>query len=53
MGLAERRAIKAFQENKYPKLKAELDAAAGFEVLPAVDWDWDTTMAVSEGYSEL
>lgn len=50
MGLTERRAIKAFQENKYPKLKAEMDAAAGFDVPVVVDWD--TIMAVSEGYSE-
>ena len=50
MGLTERRAIKAFQENKYPKLKAEMDTAAGFDVPVVVDWD--TIMAVSEGYSE-
>ena len=39
MGLTERRAIKAFQENKYPKLKAEMDTAAGFDVPVVVDWD--------------
>ncbi|APB34224.1 hypothetical protein GlitD10_1898 [Gloeomargarita lithophora Alchichica-D10] len=50
MGLTERRAIKAFQENKYPKIKTELDTVAGFAV--PVEVDWDTIMAVSEGYSE-
>lgn len=50
MGLAERRAIKAFQDNKYPKWKADIDAAAGFEV--TIDVDWDTTTAAVEGYAD-
>lgn len=32
MGLAERRAIKDFQDNHLPKLQAEIHAAAGFPV---------------------
>ncbi|MCS6814778.1 MAG: hypothetical protein NZ772_14585 [Cyanobacteria bacterium] len=39
MGLAERRAVKAFQDNKLPALKQEIDAAAGFEVNLEVNWD--------------
>jgi hypothetical protein len=50
MGLAERRAVKAFQDNKYPKLKTDIDAAAGFDVVITVDWD--TITAVAEGYPE-
>lgn len=40
MGLAERRAIKKFEDETYPKLKAQIDSVAGFEV--AVDVDWGT-----------
>jgi len=39
MGLAERRAIKAFQDNILPKLKSELDAAAGLPVELEIDWE--------------
>lgn len=39
MGLAERRAIKAFQENKFASLKKDLDKAAGKELLMEIDWD--------------
>lgn len=49
MGLAERRAVKSFQDTKYPRLKAEIDEAAGFEVTIDVQWD---TLAV-EDYAEM
>jgi hypothetical protein len=49
MGLAERRAIKAFAEGRYLKLKQEIDTAAGFEVPIEVNWDSIAT----EGYAEL
>lgn len=39
MGLAERRAIRAFQENKYQSLKKDLDKAAGKEIALEIDWD--------------
>jgi len=39
MGLAERRALRAFQDERYPALKQELDAAAHKNVLLEVDWD--------------
>jgi hypothetical protein len=49
MGLAERRAVKAFAEGRFLKLKQEIDAAAGFEVPIEIDWDSIAT----EGYAEL
>lgn len=48
MGLAERRAVKAFQDNKFPAIKRDLDKAAGFELPLEVDWD---NLAV-EDYAE-
>lgn len=38
MGLAERRAAKNFEDNNYPGLKSEIDAAAGFETDIEVNW---------------
>jgi hypothetical protein len=45
MGLAERRAIKAFQDTKLPALKDAIDQAAGFAVELEVAWD---TLAVDD-----
>ena len=39
MGLAEKRAVKEFQENVFPGLHKALNEAAGFEVNVEVDWD--------------
>jgi hypothetical protein len=49
MGLAERRAIKSFQDTKFPELKKSIDAAAGFPVDVEVKWE---TIA-PEGQSHL
>jgi len=49
MGLAERRAIKDFQDNHLPMLQAEIHKAAGFPVPIEVTWD---QLAV-EGSSSL
>lgn len=38
MGLAERRAIVAFQSTRYPALKERLDQIAGFAVPLEIDW---------------
>lgn len=38
-GLAERRAIKEYQDTKYPEFKKQIDAAAGFDVKVTVSWD--------------
>jgi len=38
MGLNERRAVREFQENRFPKLQQEIQAAAGFAVAIEVNW---------------
>jgi hypothetical protein len=52
MGLAERRAVKAFQEITYPPLKAAIVAAAGFELPIEVDWESLAEEDRSEFYEE-
>ncbi len=52
MGLAERRAIKNFVEGRYVKLKKEIDAAAGFEVLVEVNWDSLATEGAGDAYED-
>lgn len=49
MGLAERRAVKAYQDNHFPALKQAIDSAAGFEVPMTVDW---ASLGV-EGYAHM
>jgi hypothetical protein len=54
-GLAERRAIKEYQETKYPALKTQIDSAAGFEAPISVDWEkialaGDAENYMSDGY---
>lgn len=49
MGLAERRAAKDFETHRFPQLKQDIDAAAGFDVPVVVHWD---TLA-REGESHL
>jgi hypothetical protein len=39
MGLTERRAILAYKEKKFPGWKAQIDAAAGYDLALDVDWD--------------
>ncbi|MGD1840999.1 MAG: hypothetical protein ACFB0B_08905 [Thermonemataceae bacterium] len=39
MGLKERRAIKALEENQYPVLKQKVSDTIGFEVEFEIDWD--------------
>ncbi len=39
MGLAERRAVKNYSESDYPKVKAKIDAVAGFDVPFDIAWD--------------
>jgi hypothetical protein len=52
MGLNERRAAKAFQDTKFPALKAALDAAAGFPLELEVAWDTLTHEGSSALYDE-
>lgn len=49
-GLAERRAIKEYQDKIYPDLKKQIDTAAGFEVKTTVAWDKLTIAEQSEHY---
>jgi hypothetical protein len=39
MGLAERRAIKDFETNKFPALKAQVIAALGYDLPIEVNWE--------------
>ncbi len=39
MGLAEKRAAKAFQDRKFPEVKAKVKKAAGFDLPVEVDWE--------------
>ena len=39
MGLAERRAVKKYSETEFPKMKAKIDAVAGFDVPFDIAWD--------------
>jgi hypothetical protein len=48
MGLKERRRIEEFKQKRFPELKKEIDAAAGFDV--PMDVRWDTLAA--EGYGD-
>jgi hypothetical protein len=52
MGLAERRAIKMYQDQVYPLLKLRLDAAAGFSVILEVDWDRISIPGEADRYQE-
>ncbi len=49
MGLLERRAIKKFETETFPKLRARINDAAGFEVPIIVQWD----SLAEEGYADL
>lgn len=49
-GLAERRAIKEYQDTKYPDLKKQIDAAAGFDVKVTPHWDKLAQPGEAENY---
>jgi hypothetical protein len=51
-GLAERRAIKEYQDKKYPELKKQVAAAAGFDVKTTVHWDKLALPGQAEHYLE-
>lgn len=53
MGLAERRAVKAFQDNKFPKIKEELVKAAGFEVPLEVEWESLAVEDYADSYEDF
>jgi hypothetical protein len=49
MGLPERRALKKFEDEIYPKLQTRINEAAGFDVPMTVKWD----SLAEEGYGDL
>jgi hypothetical protein len=52
MGLAERRAVKEFQDHMFPELKNALERAAGFPVPVEVEWDGLARDEMSHLYAE-
>ncbi len=52
LGLAERRAIKTYQDNTYPGLKKSIDAVAGFDVPVEVNWDAVAIPGQASNYNE-
>lgn len=52
MGLAERRAIKTFQDTKLPELQKAIDDAAGTQVELDIDWDSITEPDYAHLYDE-
>lgn len=51
-GLAERRAIKQFQETKFAQVKKDLDTAVGGELTLVVDWDKVARPGEAELYND-
>lgn len=51
MGLAEKRALKQFAENEYPKFKKQIDDSCGFDV--PMEVRWDSMAEIGEGYSDF
>lgn len=51
-GLAERRAIKEYQDKKFPEIKKQISAAAGFDVKMTVHWDKLAQPGEAEHYLE-
>src|SRR5689334_4744204 len=45
MGLQEKRALKTFQDDSYPKLTSEINTLAGYPILFEIKWD---TLALDE-----
>lgn len=53
MGLAERRAIKAFQDNNLPGYTSEIHALVGAEVPIEVSWDQLAKADYADSYAEF
>lgn len=52
MGLAERRSAERFKNEDYPGWKAQIDAAAGFDVPIEVAWDELAVPDYADSYAE-
>lgn len=51
LGLAERRALKEYQDTKFPELDKKVDEAAGFDVKLTVEWDKLAQAGEADAYS--
>jgi hypothetical protein len=52
MGLAERRALKEFQDSSFPELQTKILEAAGFDIELEIDWPTLAEDGMSHMYSE-
>jgi hypothetical protein len=52
MGLAERRASRAFQDKSFPALKADIEKMAGFPVPLEINWEQLAKENYADGYEE-
>src|SRR5580658_10304876 len=52
MGLAERRAVKEYQDKTYPAIKKHVDQAAGFDVKLHVEWDKIAVEGEADRYAQ-
>ena len=52
LGLAERRAIAAYQQDKWPAIQAGIQGAAGFPVPVDVEWDQLAIPGYAKNYAE-
>jgi hypothetical protein len=52
LGLADRRALKEYQEKAYPKEKKKINEAAGFDLAVEIDWNSVATPGEGSSYNE-
>lgn len=53
MGLAEKRAAKAFQDQKFPQVKNKVKKAVGFDLPIEVDWESLSWEGTGEQYDKI
>jgi hypothetical protein len=52
LGLAERRALKEYQEKQFPEIKKEIEAGAGYAVVLDIKWEQIAKVGQSNAYKE-
>ena len=52
MGLVEKRAIKSFQDTKFPELQKEINTIAGYPIEFSVEWDTLAAPDYADRYDE-
>lgn len=50
-GLAERRAMKEFQNGKYQQIEKDIDSAAGYDIVLNIEWDRLAKLGDAESYN--